>query len=43
MQKPFKAVDLVYMIKGLVPQAVTTPSSERPTPGLSVPLNGILL
>ncbi|KAF2868646.1 autoinducer 2 sensor kinase/phosphatase luxQ [Massariosphaeria phaeospora] len=33
MQKPFKATDLVHMMKGLVPQ-VTTPSTELPAPGL---------
>ncbi|KAJ4292519.1 hypothetical protein N0V90_009182 [Kalmusia sp. IMI 367209] len=34
MQKPFKAADLVYMMKGLVPQ-VTTPAIEPNTPGLN--------
>jgi hypothetical protein len=41
MQKPFKAADLVYMMKGLVPQ-VTTPSSEPQIPGTADRLNGIL-
>ncbi|KAF2736302.1 hypothetical protein EJ04DRAFT_562548 [Polyplosphaeria fusca] len=31
MQKPFKAADLVYMMKGLVSQ-VSTPSTEPPSP-----------
>lgn len=40
MQKPFKAADLVHMMKGLVPQVVTlatgpvTPSTEPNTPSL---------
>jgi PAS domain S-box-containing protein len=42
MRKPFKAVDLVHMMKGLVPQ-VKTPSSEPSTPGLIGPLSGMLL
>lgn len=42
MQKPFKAVELVHMMKGLVPQ-VKTPSSEPTTPGLIGPLNGLLM
>ncbi|KAH7138609.1 putative histidine kinase HHK15p [Dendryphion nanum] len=41
MQKPFKAADLVFMMKGLVP--CTTPRYEPvTTPGLSESLNGIL-
>lgn len=32
MQKPFKAADLVLLMKGLVAR-VTTPSTEPPTPG----------
>lgn len=40
MQKPFKAADLVYMMKGLVPQ-VTTPSTEPPTPGVHERMNGL--
>ena len=31
MQKPFKAADLVHMMKGLVPQVVT-PATEPSTP-----------
>lgn len=42
MQKPFKAIDLVRMMKELVPQ-VGTPSSEPSTPGLIGPLSGMLL
>jgi signal transduction histidine kinase/FixJ family two-component response regulator len=34
MQKPFKAADLVYMMKSLLPQ-VTTPRIDPPTPGLA--------
>lgn len=34
MQKPFKAADLVYMMKSLLPQ-VTTPRIDPPTPGLT--------
>ena len=34
MQKPFKAADLVYMMKSLLPQ-VTTPEIDPPTPGLT--------
>lgn len=41
MQKPFKAVDLVYMMKGLVTQA-TISSTEPPTPGLDGRSNNIL-
>ncbi|KAL5381608.1 hypothetical protein DPSP01_007056 [Paraphaeosphaeria sporulosa] len=33
MQKPFKAADLVHMMKGLVPQVVT-PATEPSTPSL---------
>jgi hypothetical protein len=33
MQKPFKAADLIHLMKGLVVR-VTTPSTEPPTPGL---------
>ncbi|KAF2450845.1 hypothetical protein P171DRAFT_349353 [Karstenula rhodostoma CBS 690.94] len=33
MQKPFKAADLVHMMKGLVPQVVT-PATEPSTPNL---------
>lgn len=33
MQKPFKAADLVYMMKSLLPQ-VSTPKIDPPTPGL---------
>ncbi|KAF2638206.1 putative histidine kinase HHK15p [Massarina eburnea CBS 473.64] len=40
MQKPFKAADLVYMMKGLVPQ-VTTPATEVATPGLNEKLGGL--
>ncbi|KAF2272076.1 uncharacterized protein EI97DRAFT_386612 [Westerdykella ornata] len=42
MQKPFKAIDLVRMMKTLVPQ-VGTPGSEPTTPGLIGPLSGMLL
>lgn len=42
MQKPFKAVELVHMMKGMVPQ-VKTPGSEPTTPGLIGPLNGMML
>lgn len=35
MQKPFKAKDLVYMMKGLVPQ-VTTPGVNEQMNGLSL-------
>ncbi|KAJ4988866.1 hsp90-like protein [Stagonosporopsis vannaccii] len=34
MQKPFKAADLVYMMKSLLPQ-VSTPRIDPPTPGLT--------
>ena len=40
MQKPFKAADLVYMMKGLVPQVVK-PNTEPPTPGLDERLAGL--
>ena len=33
MQKPFKAAELVHMMKGLVPQVVT-PATEPNTPGV---------
>jgi hypothetical protein len=33
MQKPFKAADLVYIMKGLVP--IMTPAIEPTTPGLN--------
>ncbi|KAH6642955.1 hypothetical protein C7974DRAFT_302678 [Boeremia exigua] len=36
MQKPFKAADLVYMMKSLLP-LVTTPRIDPPTPGLIDP------
>jgi signal transduction histidine kinase/CheY-like chemotaxis protein len=42
MRKPFKAIDLVHMMKELVPQ-VKTPSSEPSTPGLILPMGGMLL
>jgi hypothetical protein len=42
MQKPFKAADLVYMIKGLLSQTVTTSGTEPSTPALDESMNGIL-
>jgi hypothetical protein len=41
MQKPFKAGDLVYMMKSLLPE--TAPSTiEPPTPGLAIRSNGLI-
>ncbi|KAF2751473.1 autoinducer 2 sensor kinase/phosphatase luxQ [Sporormia fimetaria CBS 119925] len=42
MQKPFKAIELVHMMKELIPQ-IKTPSSEPTTPGLIGPLSGMML
>lgn len=39
MQKPFKAADLVYMMKSLLPQA---PVIDPPTPGLGDRSNGLI-
>jgi signal transduction histidine kinase/AmiR/NasT family two-component response regulator len=41
MQKPFKAADLVYMMKSLLPQ-VTTPRIDPPTPGLMEKGDGLI-
>jgi signal transduction histidine kinase/CheY-like chemotaxis protein len=41
MQKPFKAADLVYMMKSLLPQ-VTTPRIDPPTPGLIEKGDGLI-
>ena len=41
MQKPFKAADLVYMMKSLLPQ-VTTPRIDPPTPGLAENGDGLI-
>jgi signal transduction histidine kinase/CheY-like chemotaxis protein len=41
MQKPFKAADLVYMMKSLLPQ-VTTPRIDPPTPGLAEKGDGLV-
>ncbi|KAF9691844.1 hypothetical protein EKO04_009985 [Ascochyta lentis] len=41
MQKPFKAADLVYMMKSLLPQ-VTTPRIDPPTPGLAEKGDGLI-
>lgn len=41
MQKPFKAADLVYMMKSLLPQ-VTTPRIDPPTPGLADKGDGLI-
>ncbi|KAF3002539.1 hypothetical protein E8E13_007158 [Curvularia kusanoi] len=41
MQKPFKAADLVYMMKSLLPQ-VTTPRIDPPTPGLVEKGDGLI-
>lgn len=41
MQKPFKAADLVYMMKSLLPQ-VTTPRIDPPTPGLADNSDGLI-
>jgi len=41
MQKPFKAGDLVYMMKSLLPD--TAPSNiDPPTPGLAIRSNGLI-
>ncbi|KAF2707300.1 hypothetical protein K504DRAFT_384535 [Pleomassaria siparia CBS 279.74] len=42
MQKPFKAADLVYMMKGLVPQVGTPSNTEPPTPGLDEPVKELV-
>ncbi|KAF3040586.1 hypothetical protein E8E11_005475 [Didymella keratinophila] len=41
MRKPFKAADLVYMMKSLLPQ-VTTPRIDPPTPGLVEKGDGLI-
>lgn len=41
MQKPFKAADLVYMMKSLLPQ-VTTPRIDPPTPDLAEKGDGLI-
>ncbi|KAJ4322435.1 hypothetical protein N0V94_002422 [Neodidymelliopsis sp. IMI 364377] len=41
MQKPFKAADLVYMMKSLLPQ-VATPKIDPPTPGLADKCDGLI-
>jgi CheY-like chemotaxis protein len=41
MQKPFKAADLVYMMKSLLPHELT-PAVEPPTPGLGERSNGLV-
>ena len=41
MQKPFKAADLVYMMKSLLPQ-VTAPRIDPPTPGLAEKGDGLI-
>ncbi|KAF2627564.1 hypothetical protein BU25DRAFT_439973 [Macroventuria anomochaeta] len=41
MQKPFKAADLVYMMKSLLPQ-VPTPRTDLPTPGLTDKGDGLI-
>ena len=41
MQKPFKAADLVYMMKSLLPQ-VMTPKIDPPTPGLIGKSDGLI-
>lgn len=41
MQKPFKAADLVYMMKSLLPQ-VTPPRIDPPTPGLTDKGDGLI-
>jgi CheY-like chemotaxis protein len=41
MQKPFKAADLVYMMKSLLPQVVT-PRIDPPTPGLVEKGDGLI-
>jgi CheY-like chemotaxis protein len=44
MQKPFKAADLVYMMKSLLPHETTPeiPAIEPPTPGLGERSNGLV-
>jgi CheY-like chemotaxis protein len=44
MQKPFKAADLVYMMKSLLPHetAPAVPAIEPPTPGLGERSNGLI-
>lgn len=41
MQKPFKAKDLVYMMKALIPDP-TPPAIEPPTPGVEKRSNGLV-
>lgn len=41
MRKPFKAADLVYMMKSLLPQ-VATPEIDPPTPGLAEKSDGLI-
>ena len=41
MQKPFKAADLVHMMKSLLPHDVMPPI-EPPTPGLGDHSNGLV-
>ncbi|KAF1926275.1 autoinducer 2 sensor kinase/phosphatase luxQ [Didymella exigua CBS 183.55] len=41
MQKPFKAADLVYMMKSLLPQ-VTTPKIDSPTPDWTKKGDGLI-
>ena len=41
MQKPFKAADLVYMMKSLLPE-VTPPRIDPPTPGLADKGDGLI-
>jgi hypothetical protein len=41
MQKPFKAADLIYMMKSLLPE-VATPAIDPPTPSLGSQSNGLV-
>jgi hypothetical protein len=41
MQKPFKAIDLVFMMKSLMPQLAPL-SIDPPTPGLALRSNALV-
>jgi hypothetical protein len=41
MQKPFKAADLVYLMKSLLPEN-TAPVIDPPTPGVEERSNGLI-
>lgn len=42
MQKPFKAGDLVYMMKSLLPDTTPPPNIDPPTPGLAIRSDGLI-